>query len=373
MCRRLILLAILLCVPTTLFAGSDADLIARSVEGERLLMSRDYAEAQALFQKLSQDYPESPAGAFGLMAMWQTRMFENRDFRFISQYDAAETKMTALCDERLLPEQPKEWDMFVCASGFGMRGFFDARRDKWMQGLGGAIRSVRTYKRLLWLNPNFIDADMGVGMYEFWRSVVTLRMKWLPFFSDQRAAGMAKLERVVSGGKYVRDLAKANLAYMHIEMKNYDQALGILNDLIVRYPRNVLMRQAKGEVFWWQKKYQDCYETFAQILEDDPKLTRSLYWMAASLVIPYMKVDVAGTPRADSKIPDDIATRAKDQLNQYLQSKPIKIWASASHYWLASIAEWQGDKATAITEYNEALKLDKGGAKEIKKRLERLQ
>lgn len=372
MSRQFILLILLSAISTHLHAGSDADLIARSVEGERLLMSRDYAGGQALFQKLSEDYPESPAGAFGLMAMWQTRMFENRDFRFISQYDAAENKMTALCDERLLPEQPKEWDMFVCASGFGMKGFFDARRDKWLQGLGGAVRAVRTYKRLLWLNPNFIDAEMGIGMYEFWRSVVTLKFKWLPFFSDQRAAGIAKVEKVANSGKYVRDLAKANLAYMYIEMKNYDRALSLLNELSVRYPRNVLTRQAKGEVFWWQKKYQDCYDTFAQLLKEDPKLTRSLYWMAASSVLPYMKVDAGGAPRADSKLPDDIATRARDQLNQYLQSKPIKVWAAAAHYWLASIAEWQGDKATAIAEYEKALALDKHDSKEIKSRLARL-
>ncbi len=358
---------------SVVFAGSDADLITRSVEGERLLMSRDYAAAQTLFQKLSEDYPESPAGQFGLMAMWQTRMFENRDFRFVTQYNTAESKMAVLCDERLLPERPKDWDLFVCASGYGMKGFFDARRDKWLQGLGGAIKSIRAYKRLLWLNPGFVDAEMGVGMYEFWRSVVTRRFRWLPFFSDQRAGGIARVEKAANGGKYVRDLARANLAYMQIEMKNYDRALDILNDLIVRYPRNVLMRQARGEVFWWQKRYQDCYDTFAQILNEDAQLTRGLYWMAANSVMPYLKVDGDGAPKAGAKIPEDIAGRARGQLAQYLQGGPIQVWAAASHYWLAVIAEWQGEKQLAIAEYNEALKLDKGGAKEIKRRLARLQ
>lgn len=361
----LIFLILTLVVVPTVQAGTDADLIARSVEGERLLMGRDYSGAQALFQKLSEDYPESPAGAFGIMAMWQTRMFENRDFRFISHYDAAEKKMGALCDARLQYDRPSDWDLFVCASGFGMKGFFDARRDKWMQGLGGAIRSIRAYKRLLWQNPNFLDAEMGVGMYEFWRSVVTERFKFLPFFSDLRAGGMAKVERVVSGGKYVQDLARANLAYMQIEMKQYDTALQTLAPLIVKYPRNILMRQAKGEILWSQKKYSECYEIYAQILKEDAQMTRSLYWMAASRVTPYMK--------PGAKIPDDVATQARDQLNRYLQSRPIKVWSSASHYWLGLIAEWQGDRATAIAEYNEALKLDKGGAKEIKARLARLQ
>lgn len=373
MIRRFVWIAFLCCAPLTLYAGSDADLIARSVEGERLLMSRDYAAAQALFQRLSEDYPKSPAGPFGLMAMWQTRMFENRDFRFASQYDAAEKKMAAVCDERLLPERPMDWDLFVCASGFGMKGFFDARRDKWLQGLGGAIKSIRAYRRLLWLNPDFIDAEMGVGMYEFWRSVVTRRFQWLPFFSDQRAAGMTKVEKVTREGKYVRDLARANLVYMQIEMKQFDAALAGINELVARYPHNVLMRQAKGEVLWAQKKYPECYEVFAQILQEDPQMTRSLYWMAASSVIPFMKVDAQGAPRKDVNIPNDIAVRARDQLRRYLQSRPIKTWAAASHYWLALIAEWHGDKAVAVAEYNEALKLDKGGAKEIKARLARLQ
>lgn len=362
---RWLLSCALVLTSSSSFAGSDADLISRSVEGERLLMSRDYGAGQALFQKLSADYPESPAGAFGLMAMWQTRMFENRDFRFVSQYDAAEKQMEALCEARLTYDRPSDWDLFVCASGYGMKGFFDGRREKWLQGVGGAIKSIRAYKRLLWLTPTFVDAEMGVGMYEFWRSVVTQRFKWLPFFSDQRAVGMAKVEKVASAGKYVRDLARANLSYMRMEMKQYDAALVGLDDLISRYPRNVLMRQAKGEVFWWQKKYRECYDVFSQILAEDPQMTRSLYWMAACSVNPYVK--------PDTQLPEDIATRAKDQLAQYLRSKPIKIWSSAAHYWLAVIAELQGDKAVAIAEYNEALKFDPGAAKEIKMRLERLQ
>lgn len=371
---RYLMLAVVLCFGSpTLYAGSDTDLIARSVEGERLLMSRNFGAAQSLFQKLSEDYPESPAGAFGIMAMWQTRMFENRDFRFVSQYDAAEKKMETLCDARLTAQRPSDWDLFVCASGYGMKGFFDGRREKWLHGLGGAIKSIRAYRRLLWLNPNFVDADMGVGMYEFWRSVVTQRFKWLPFFSDQRSAGMAKVKKVVNEGKYVRDLARANLAYMQMEMKQYDAALVNINDLMTRYPRSVLMRQAKGEVFWWQKKYPECYDVFAQVLKDDPQMTRSLYWMAACSVMPYLKTGANEAPQTNAKIPEDIVTRAKSELAQYLQSEPIKTWASAAHYWLALIASFQGDKATAIAEYNQALKLDSGGAKEIKKRLARLQ
>jgi TolA-binding protein len=350
--------------PVPLWAGSDADLIQRSVEGERLLMARDYTAALALFQKLSDDYPDSPAGPFGIMAHWQTRMFENRDFRFVAPYNAAEKKMTERCDARLLAERPSDWDLFVCASGFGMKGFFEARRDRWMQGLGNSIRSIRAYKKLLWLNPQFVDAEMGVGMYEFWRSVVTQRFKWLPFFSDQRAAGIAKVERAAREGKYVPDLAKANLAYMWMEMKQYDRATAQLNELLARYPRSVLMQQARGEVAWFQKRYQDCYDSFAKILAQDPQMTRSLYWMAASSVMPYF---VPG-----QKIPEDIAAKARDQLNHYLQSRPIKVWAAASHYWLGLIAEWQGDKATAIAEYEAALALDKEGSKEIKGRLARL-
>lgn len=332
-CHSLIFFILILIAPSHVQGGSESDLIARSVEGERLLMSRDYNGGQALFQKLSEDYPESPAGPFGLMAMWQTRMFENRDFRFISHYHAAEKKMEALCDARLQYDRPSDWDLFVCASGFGMKGFFDARRDKWMQGLGGAIRSIRTFKRLLWLYPSFIDAEMGVGMYEFWRSVVTQRFKWLPFFSDQRVAGMARVEKVVNGGKFVPDLARANFAYMQIEMKQYDAALQTLAPLIVKYPRNVLMRQARGEVFWWQKKYQDCYDIYAQILKEDPQMTRSLYWMAVSHVMPYLQPGV--------KLPSVVATRAKDQLRQYLLSNPVKSWASGAHYWLAVIEKWR--------------------------------
>ncbi len=367
--RSLILFVLLLVVGV---AHAD-DVVSRLLKGQDQIFARDYAGAQATFESLDRDFPQSPAGPFGIMAMWQIRMFENRDFQFVGPYFDATQKMIARCEDRLFPSHPDDWDLLVCGAGFGMKGFFDVRQEKWMKAVANAQRSIRAFRRLLYQNPQFIDADVGIGGYEFWRSVVTQRYKWMPFFSDQRASGMAKVEKVAREGKYVRDLARANYAYMQIEMKQYDPALQTLRELLVKYPRNFLLQQTVGEVAWLQKRYPDCYTTFSGILKSDPAQTRSLYWMAASSVMPYLKVDPTGAPKVDAKIPDEIATRAKGQLTQYLQSHPIPLWASASHYWLAVIAEWQNDKATAITEYNEALKLDDDGVKEIKKRLERLQ
>lgn len=348
-----------------------SDLPARMVQGEDLLLANNYPAALALFQKIAQDFPQSPAGSFGEMALWQNRMFENRDFRFVAQYKAAEKQMLNLCEQRLAENRPADWDIFTCAAGYGMKGFFDARQDKWLQGIGDAQLAVRNFKRLIWLNPQFVDAEMGIGVYEFWRSVVTLKLKWLPFFSDQRAAGMAKVERAAREGKYIVPLAKANLAFMAAELKQYDKALTYLKELQTQYPKNVLFRQAEGEIAWEQKRYGDCVKIFSGLLKQDPSISRNLYWLAACRVMPYLAAGTDGKPKGEAPhIPAAVAVQAQAELKQYLGTQPIPIWAAGSHYWLGLIAEWQGDMATAQLEYAETLKLDPK-AKDVRKRLQR--
>lgn len=368
--KRYALIGVMLCLPAMVQAAEEV--APRLLQGQGQLLARDYAAALATFRSLEEEFPESPAGPFGIMATWQLRMFENRDFQYVGSYTVAMRKMEARCEKRLFPEHPDDWDLLVCGAGYGMKSFFDVRQEKWLRALSNAQRSIRSFRRLLWQNPQFIDADMGIGGYEFWRSVETQKYKWLPFFTDQRATGMAKVERVVREGKYVQDLARANLAYMQLELKQHDAGLQNLRLLLAKYPNNILLKQSVGDVMWSLKKYPECAAIFSEILKKDPSQTRSLYWMAASSIKPYLKPDAKGEPNAEMKLPEEVAVRAKSQLEQYLKSRPIQAWAAATHYWLGAIAECQGDHVTAIAEYETAVQIDKDGAKDSNSRLARL-
>ena len=54
---------------------AHADIISDTMQGQELLFQRNYPAAIELFQKIEQEYPASPAGAFGQMASYQLMMF----------------------------------------------------------------------------------------------------------------------------------------------------------------------------------------------------------------------------------------------------------------------------------------------------------
>lgn len=265
-----------LCFLLLFVSSAWADVISETLNGQELLFERNYSSAIELFKKIEQDYPESPAGTFGQIATWQIMMFENSDFRFKEEYKSAEKRFEEAA-YRLLQRNPSSWDLFITGSGYGMRGFYYAREGRWFRALGSAVRAIQLLKRAKFEDKEFIDAYLGIGMYAYWRSVLTKGLHFLPFFGDRRKEGIEDVERVIKEGQYAKKLAEANMAFMLAREKQYDKARAILEDYLEKYPNNIILRQLSGDIYIDTKKYDNALAEYKRILEIDPAMTKSLY------------------------------------------------------------------------------------------------
>ncbi len=297
-----------------------AGLIEDAKRGEELMFQRNYAEAVAVFQKIEADYPDSPTGSFGQMAAWQIQMFENLDFRFRSEFEAAEKKFERQASQ-LLKDYPSDWDMFISGAGYGMRGFFYARDGKWFRALGSAVRAVQILKRLNWEDPNYIDAYLGLGMYEYWRSVFTKKIRFLPFFSDHRQAGIEQVEMVVAKGKFANEMAEANLAFIFSSEKDFARSREIVDRYLKKYPKNVILRQLSGDIFINLKKFDKAAVEYKKIYEIDPALTKALYRLGRI----YFQAGKVGI--------------AKNYFERFLATAPEKDWRESTEKQLQQILQ----------------------------------
>lgn len=300
---------------------AHADVISETLKGQELLFQRDYPSALKLFAEIERNYPDSPSGTFGQMAALQVMMFENLDFRFRKEFDEVEKRFERVA-AKMLEGSPTSFDLFMAGSGCGMRGFYYMRDGKWFRALGSALRAMQLLKRALWQDPNFIDAYLGLGMYDYWRSVLTKSINFLPFFSDKRGEGIAKVERVVREGKYGTELARTNLAFVYANEKQYSRSREIVSSFLAKYPNNIIVRQLSAKLYFLARKFDDAIGEYNKILEIDPAMTKSLYYIGTAYL--YKRGE---------------ALKAKQYFEQFLATDPEKEWAQMARKQLERLGK----------------------------------
>jgi tetratricopeptide (TPR) repeat protein len=113
----------------------------------------------------------------------------------------------------------------------------------WFSALRNAVGARHDHEHVLELDPNYVDAKMVVGTHNY----VIGRLPW----SVKVAAALAGLSGSAEKGlDYLREVAKSDgensvdakivLALFLRREHQYDEALGYMNELAAKYPRNHL-------------------------------------------------------------------------------------------------------------------------------------
>ncbi|MGA7753698.1 MAG: hypothetical protein WCB05_12755 [Candidatus Sulfotelmatobacter sp.] len=113
----------------------------------------------------------------------------------------------------------------------------------WFSALRNAVGARHDHERVLELDPNFVDAKLVVGTHNYvvgnlpWSVKVAAAIAGL---SGSKEKGLAYLRDVAnSDGENAED-AKVVLTLFLRREHLYDEALGYMNDLTAKYPRNHL-------------------------------------------------------------------------------------------------------------------------------------
>ncbi len=323
-------------------AARDADIAQRALKGQELIFARDYDKANQIFDALIKDYPDSAAGYFGTMALYEVRMLEGENFAEQGDFRKAAKRGLAVAGKIQQRYNPTSWQLFLCGSLLGLDAFFKARKSEWWDAYTEGTKSRQLFRHVKELDPGFVDADFGLGMYLYWRSVFTRDLWFLRIFPDRRAEAIAIVERVARQGRFAKELAKINLGIIYFEEGRFGDAEAIFADFVKRFPQNVILRRLYGKVLLAQKKYDAGIEQFRTILTITPKGKKAHYFIGAALVL-----------KKDSKRYEE----AEQELKTFLKLQGGRYWPAATHYWLGRLAEQRGDAKRAKQERAKAKKL----------------
>jgi len=225
----------------------------------------DYEQARRYFERLTADFPEHPAGYLYLAthawidwlnrtrrlqtgiyinpafyAQTEGRADEEHERRFRAYIERAIEKAEA----RLRADEADvEARYFLGAAYAVLAGYEATVLRKFFSALRNGFRAVKEHREVLRRDPQFADALLTVGLYEYIVGSLPLAVKILVALGGIRGSrerGIEQLEEAARAGKYVADDARTLLIAVYYREGRFSDALRVLDELIARYPRNYL-------------------------------------------------------------------------------------------------------------------------------------
>lgn len=235
--------------------------------GFQALYNLDYQKARRDFTEISQAFPQHPAGSqFLASTLWietlyntrrlQSSLYSSKSFyanseekpdpKVIEQFRNRIREAQKLSQARL-KQYPQDVEAlyFLGATEALKACFEEAVERRHMAALRDGQDAVDHHRAALKLDPNFHDAEVTIGLYDYVVGTLPFPARMLAGIIGARGSkkrGLATIERVGTQGKSAVDQAKTLLIVLYTREKRYAEAATLARDFASRFPRNYLYR-----------------------------------------------------------------------------------------------------------------------------------
>jgi tetratricopeptide (TPR) repeat protein len=258
----------------------DPEFINASRLGIELIYKRDYKGAKSHFDEMAVKYTETGIGPVGRAVIWQTLMLENFDFKYEKQYEVAFKDATTRLKDALDVPGSDAWENFLLGGILGIDAVHLMRKGNYVQALNRGYEAMRHVEACRKEAPDFPDLLLGDGIYNYWRSVVTMNSKLLPDFTDNRVEGIAQMKRAQAESIFLQAPATVALAFTYIEQRDFKRAGNEAERNYRRYPHNVINNLLYARIFVYQRQYQRAEGLLETVLQDAPDNERVHYYLS---------------------------------------------------------------------------------------------
>jgi len=243
-------------------------------------------------QRMQKEQPDQPLGyLLEADALWWRIWCTSAEFKYgmtdawhrpklaaDQHYLDLVSKASSLAQASLHVHETAEMQFYA-----GLADAFAAR----LYGLRGENRATaragvhaRThFLRALQMDPQLVDAEFGLGLYNYYVDTLSAIAKILGFFmgipGGNKQVGVRQLEHDIADGVLTPDAARFYLALdLHAYDQQYEKALGVISPLAEKYPSNPLFQLARGDLYGKlgrRERAISCYRAAAALPVQDPE------------------------------------------------------------------------------------------------------
>lgn len=260
----LLLVMITSTVNAQVFPDQKVDSLLRT--GINFIVDQKYDAAKKVFNELDINHPELPLGKIYNAA---TEIAYSYDFEFPFNTELIESNLedALIQAEQILERnQNDKWNVYFYALARGYASYYQAINGNWFNALKTGLSSVSAFEECLELDPEFYEAWIAIGTYEYWKSSKTDFLSWLPFMNDDKKSGIQKLKLAIKSSGYNSHIAIHSLIWIYIDQEDFDSALTLAKYAVEKHPESRIFKWGLARSFE-EKDIQKSIDTYLEILE----------------------------------------------------------------------------------------------------------
>jgi tetratricopeptide (TPR) repeat protein len=162
-------------------------------------------------------------------------------------------KAEALAEAALAKHESAEMHLYAGMAGGLASRMYGLRAENRTAARAG-VRAREHFLHALALDPSLADANMGLGLYNYYVDTLSTIARVLRFFmgipGGSKEEGIRQLRHAIDHGHLTPALARYYLAInLHLFDFKYEQALQVATPLVEKYPENAVFRLVRGDLY----------------------------------------------------------------------------------------------------------------------------
>jgi hypothetical protein len=248
--------------------ASELNIPPEATEAIHLMYSGKTEQAIAVAHQLEATRPDHPLGYlieadvlwWKIYCKWLDRKYKTIDSwshtRPADAEDDAELaladKVTSLAEASIAKSDSAEMELYA-GLGYASRARLLGLRFEKMPVARAGVEARKHLLRCLELDPKMADADLGLGLYNYYVDTLSAMAKILRFFmgipGGDKRVGLRQLETASTSGELTQLEARFNMAK---NLRNYDydyaRAAQAAEPLLKEYPENPVFLLLVGDI-----------------------------------------------------------------------------------------------------------------------------
>jgi hypothetical protein len=281
-------------------AALPPDVMELRRAGGEAMYNIDYKTAVEKFEEVRRLMPQHPAGDLYLAtAIWLKHLNKNRRlqtglYRSGSNFyagagkeetegDAVDPAVDKAFRERMAQAKSKAMALvaknrndpdalYFLGAYYGvMAGYEATTARKFFSAMRNGSRCVDAHEKVLKLKPDYYDAYLSVGAYDYIMGSLPFGYKALTTmagFRGNKKRGIARLQTIVEKNAATADDARVLLLAIYRNEKRDEDALGVLDQLSAKYPKSYLLKLEKASTLMTLNRTVDAFAIFESLLND---------------------------------------------------------------------------------------------------------
>jgi len=231
------------------------------------IYSFDLEGAVEAAKRMEQELPNHPLGyLLEAEALWWRIWCTSADFKYgmsaarrrpkleaDRHYFELAAKALKLAESQIKQSESAEMQFYAGMAEASSARLYGLRGENRNAARSG-VRGREHLQRAKALDPDLADADLGLGLYNYYVDALSAIARILRFFmgipGGSKQEGVRLLEHAMAQGVLTSNLARFYLALnLHRYDQQYEKALTVLGPLVEKYPANSLFQLACGDLY----------------------------------------------------------------------------------------------------------------------------